>query len=147
MHGVEITDLDDAVGGTPMFQGSSVVGQGDTIEGVSDVASAENARGDLAAAWLVSIPQQVLLPVRPGGGRCAAAQAVDPGLSSQVARLSLAIDGLGDTTVVAPGSGSSSPAPDVYYEPVGGSLAPISVPGGAYSAVASNESGATALAG
>lgn len=112
LHELNINDLD---GVPPTFGNSSEVASGNTLNGVSDVTAAEGTSGDLAVAWLVNIPSQVLLTVRPAGvspvgvpgtpaGGFPAAQAVDPDIASPVARLSVAVDGRGDTTVVAPSS-------------------------------------------
>jgi hypothetical protein len=143
---VEITDLDGVPGHTPVFTSSSAAGGGDTFTGVFDVATAEGARGDIAVAHVLS-PQQIALNVRPAGGSFAPAQGVYPPSSTNVAHLLVAVDGLGDTTVVAPSADQSSSLPDVCYEPAGGSFAPLDVPGGQYSAVVSDGVGGTAIAG
>ena len=62
LHELNINDLD---GVPPTFGNSSEVASGNTLNGVSDVTAAEGTSGDIAVAWLVNIPSQVLLTVRP----------------------------------------------------------------------------------
>jgi len=92
------------------------------------------------------VAKLVGIGTRPPGGSFAPAQAVTCASSADVDGLSVAVESLGDTTSVAPSADQSSSVPDAYYEPAGGLFRSLDVPGGAYSAVASDEAGGTALA-
>ncbi|MDE3069905.1 MAG: hypothetical protein KGJ43_04170 [Acidobacteriota bacterium] len=109
------------------------------------VQSATGTRGDMAVAYVPNTADQTTIAVRPAGS----AQWSHTTINGFATPKGLAVDGLGDTTVLAntfqlPGPVETASA---YFAPAGGTFAPLAVPGNYFTAVAADPAGRSAIAG
>ena len=112
---------------------------------VPAVMSAAGTRGDLGVVSVSNTNDSASVAVRPAGSTQWSRETL-PGFSFPKA---LAVDGFGDTTVLAdtlvlPGPVETASA---YFAPPGGPFTPLAVPGNYFTAIASDAAGRSAIAG